>query len=83
MLLCGLLIEPQASHAITADVKDPKFFAAILRDDDSAVPNMTSEEVHRARRYIIHGKGKVPVRKWDGDTQSVVPVRFRASAAAG
>jgi hypothetical protein len=81
MLLCGLLIEQQANHAITADIKDPKFFAAIFRDDDSAISDMTAEEVHQARRYIIHGKGKVPVRKWDADAQSVVPVTFRASAA--
>ena len=83
MPLCGLLIEPQASHAITADVKDPKFFAAIFRDDDSAVPVMTAEEQRQARRYIIEGKGKVPVRKWDDYTHRDAPETYRISAAAG
>jgi len=41
MLLCGILVEPQVSPVITADAKDPQFFAAILGNDDSAVPDMT------------------------------------------
>ena len=35
MLLCGILIEPEAATVITADVKDPKFFAALFENDDS------------------------------------------------
>ena len=27
MLLCGLLVEAQASRVITADVKDPNFYS--------------------------------------------------------
>jgi hypothetical protein len=64
MMLCGLLLEPQASHVISADVKDPKFFAAIFRDADNAVPEMTAEELNQARRYIIYGEGTAPVRWW-------------------
>ena len=60
MLLCGILIEPEAAAVITADVKDPKFFAAIFENDDSAVPDMTPDELKQARRYVIHGEGTVP-----------------------
>ena len=66
MMLCGLLLEPGASHVISADVKDPKFFAAIFRDDDSAVPEMTAEELNQARQYIIKGEGTAPIRWWWG-----------------
>jgi hypothetical protein len=38
MLLCGLFIEPQASHAITADVKDQKFFAAFCATTTARCP---------------------------------------------
>jgi hypothetical protein len=61
---CCLLLEPGASHVISADVKDPKFFAAIFRDADNAVPEMTAEELNQARRYIIYGEGTAPVRWW-------------------
>ena len=60
MLLCGILIEPQASPVITADAKDPKFFAAIFENDDNAAPDMTPDELKQARRYVIHGEGTVP-----------------------
>ena len=60
MLLCGILLEPQASPVITADAKDPKFFAAIFENDDSAAPDMTPDELKQARRYVIHGEGTVP-----------------------
>ena len=64
MLLCGILVEAQASTVITADVKDPKFFAAIFGNDDDAVPDMTADELEQARQYIIHGQRAMPVRKW-------------------
>jgi hypothetical protein len=63
MLLCGILLEPQANPAITADAKDSSFFAAIFGNDDSAVPDMTPDQLKQARRYIIHGEGSVPTRK--------------------
>jgi hypothetical protein len=55
-----------ASHVISADAKDPKFFAAIFRDDDSAVPDMTAEELNQARRHIIYAEGTAPIRWWWG-----------------
>ena len=64
MLVCGLLVEAQAITVVTADVKDPKFNAAIFSNDDSAAPDMTTEELHQARRYIIQGEGTAPVRWW-------------------
>jgi hypothetical protein len=64
MLICGLLVEAQASSVITADVKDPKFYAAIFENDGGAAPDMTTEELHQARRYIIQGEGTAPVRWW-------------------
>jgi hypothetical protein len=65
MLLCGLLVEARAASVITADVKDPKFYTAIFGNDDSAAPDMTAEELHQARRYIIQGEGTAPVRgRW-------------------
>jgi hypothetical protein len=67
MLLCGLLVEARAASVITADVKDPKFYTAIFGNDDSAAPDMTAEELHQARRYIIQGEGTAPVRgRWAG-----------------
>ena len=64
MLLCGLLVEAQTNTVITADVKDPNFHAAIFGNDDSAVPDMTPEELEQARRYIVEGEGKAPARWW-------------------
>lgn len=60
MFLCGILIEPEAATVITADVKDPKFFAGIFENDDRAVSDMTPEELKQARRYVIQGEGTVP-----------------------
>jgi hypothetical protein len=64
MLLCGLLVEAQASSVITADVKDPKFYTAIFGNQDSAAPDLTAEELHQARRYIIQGEGAAPAPWW-------------------
>lgn len=66
MLLCGLLVEAHASSVITADVKDPKFYAAIFSGDDAAAPDMTAQELQQGRRYILHGEGTAPVRWWWG-----------------
>ena len=63
MLLCGILVEPQASPVITADVKDHDFFAAILGNDDSPVLDMTSDGLKRARHYIIQAEGSGPTGK--------------------
>jgi len=60
MLLCGLLVEAQAHSIITADVKDPKFHAAIFGHDDGAVPDMAPEQLQQARLYIVQGEGVIP-----------------------
>ena len=62
MFLCGLLVDAQASTVIIADVKDPKFHAAVFGNDNRAVPDMTADELRQARRYIVSGEGTAPVR---------------------
>lgn len=64
MFLCGLLVQAEASTVITADVQDPKFHIAIFGNDDSAVTDMTPDELQEARRYIVQGEGEAPVRWW-------------------
>jgi hypothetical protein len=63
MFPCGLLAEAHTSSVISADVKDPKFHAAIFGHDDSPVPDMRPEELQQTRPYIIHGEGTAPIRK--------------------
>jgi len=67
MFLCGLLVQAQSRTLITADVKDPKFHAAIFGNDDSAVSDITPDELQHARRYIIDGEGSARVRWWWGE----------------
>lgn len=62
ILLCGLLTETKRTTVITADVKDPKFYAAIFGKDDSAAPDITAEQLDQARRYIIGREGTPPSR---------------------
>jgi hypothetical protein len=64
MFLCGLLVQAEASTVITADVQDPNFHTAIFGNDDSAVTDMTPDELQEARRYIVQGEGEAPVRWW-------------------
>ena len=77
MLLCGLLVEDTATMVITADVKDPRFYTAIFGNDDSAAPDMTTEELHQARRYIIQGEGTAPSR--GHETKPALPVQRSAA----
>ena len=76
-LLCGLLVEASATMVITADVKDPKFYTAIFAYDDGAAPDMTTEELHQARRYIIQGEGTAPSR--GHETKPGLPVQRSAA----
>jgi hypothetical protein len=65
VLVDGIAVDDRVDGpVIRGDVKDSSFHAAIFGDDDRAVPDMTSEELAQARRYIIEGKGEIPVRKW-------------------
>ena len=50
MLLCGILIEPQASPVITADAKDPKFFAAIFENERMNAPQVEEVAEHQSCR---------------------------------
>jgi len=77
MLLCGLLLEAKATSVITADVKDLKFYVAIFGDDDSAAPDLTTDELHQARRYIIQGEGTAPSRRDEAKPE----LPFQPSAA--
>jgi hypothetical protein len=61
----GQLVRRTAATVITGDVKDPKFFAALFENDDSAAPDMTPDELKQARRYVIHGEGTVPRERRD------------------
>ena len=68
---------------IVADMKDEKFYDAIFRDDDDAVPDLTADELAQARQYIIHGEGGMPVRSWRQQSPRTAAVfTLRAGAAA-
>lgn len=49
------------SPGVLGDAKDPEFFAAIFKDDNSAVPEMRSLDLERLRRYVINGEGELPM----------------------
>jgi hypothetical protein len=76
MLLCGLLVAANA-NVITADVKDPKFYAAIFGNDDGAAPDITAEQLDQARRYIIQGEGTAP--SCGHETKPALPVQRSAA----
>ena len=77
MLLCGLLVESSATMVIAADVKDPKFYTAIFGNEDGAAPDLTTEELHQARTYIIQGEGTAPSR--GHETKPASPVQRSAA----
>jgi len=65
VLVDGIAVDNRPGRPVIAgDAKDGKFHAAIFGNDDGAIPDMTAEELAQARRYILHGQGGVPVRKW-------------------
>src|SRR5262249_32820179 len=58
MLVDGIAVDNRPGRpVIAADAKDKAFHAAIFGDDDSAMPDMTAEELEQVRCYIIHGEG--------------------------
>jgi hypothetical protein len=68
---------------IVEDIKDEKFYDAIFRDDDDAVPDLTADQLAHARRYIILGEGGIPVRSWRQQSPRTAAVfTFQAGAAA-
>ena len=65
VLVDGIAVDSRpGSPVITADAKDRNFHAAIFGNDDDAMPDMTTDELEQARRYIIHGEGAIPIRRW-------------------
>jgi hypothetical protein len=65
ILVDGIAVDDRPDGpVISADGKDSRFHAAIFRNDDAAVPEMTADELKQARRYIIEGRGNLPVRQW-------------------
>jgi hypothetical protein len=46
-------------------------------NDDSAAPDLTTEELHQARRYIIQGEGKAPSR--GREAKPALPVQRSAA----
>ena len=65
VLVDGIAVDNRPGRPVIAgDAKDGKLHAAIFGNDDGAIPDMTADELAQARRYILHGQGGVPVRKW-------------------
>jgi hypothetical protein len=65
ILVDGIAVDDRPDGpVISADGKDHRFHAAIFGNDDTAVPEMTADELKQARRYIIEGRGNLPVRQW-------------------
>ena len=68
---------------IVDDMKDEKFYDAIFRDNDDAIPDLSADELAQARRYIIHGEGGMPVRSWRQQSPRTAAVfTLQAGAAA-
>jgi len=61
-ILAGrIAISTTSRHIIGADVGDRAFHAAIFYNDRAAIPEITTTDLRRLRRYIIHRKGVLPV----------------------
>jgi len=87
VLVDGITVDDRSElPVISADTMDQRFHAAIFDDDDHAVDDMTSEELGQLRRYILFGKGVMPVHKWrlskpKIDAAVVIPSAAQASYA--
>jgi hypothetical protein len=67
VLLDGIAVDHRPDGVVvTDDIRDPTFYAAIFENKDSAISDMMADELKQARRYIIHGEGRAPVRGWSG-----------------
>ena len=83
ILVDGIAVDDRPDGpVISADGKDSRFHAAIFRDDDTAVPEMTAEELKQARRYIIEGRGSLPVRQWRQLRRNAAPADAMAHSSA-
>jgi hypothetical protein len=62
-ILAGrIAIDTRSRHIIGADAGDPAFHAAIFYKGRAATPEIAAKDLRRLRRYIIHRKGRLPVR---------------------
>jgi hypothetical protein len=76
VLVDGIAVDSRPGHPVIAgDAKDGAFHAAIFGNDDRAIPDMTADDLKQARRYILHGQGGMPVRRWR-ELKLVPPVRI-------
>src|SRR5947208_16022433 len=58
----GIAIEARQGHpVILPDAKDPASFAAILNNDNGAIPEMRALDLERLRRFIIAGACELPI----------------------
>ena len=58
----GITVGEQAGEPIIlSDAKDPEFFAAIFKNDNSAIPEVRALDLERLRGYIISGEGELPM----------------------
>jgi len=82
ILVDGIAVDDGSDGpVIRADNKDNSFHAAIFGNDDRAISDMTPDELRQVRRYIIEGRGEMPVRKWR-ETRRDPQDRVGASAMA-
>jgi hypothetical protein len=64
VLVDGIAVDSRPGHPVIAgDAKD------------GAIPDMSADELKQARRYILHGQGGMPVRRWR-ELKLVPPVRI-------
>ena len=62
ILADGIAIDGRPGHPVViGDAKDPEFFAAIFRNDNSAIPEMRAVDLEQLRRYIIEVEGELPM----------------------
>ena len=84
MFLCGLLVDAHTSSVISADVKDPKFHAAIFGHDDSPVePDRETKSIGHEETYARDHHEHEPLRRELVRMADAVAGRLRAARLAG
>ena len=62
ILADGIAVDGRPGYPVViGDSKDPEFFAAIFRNDNSAIPEMRAVDLEQLRRHIIEGEGELPM----------------------
>jgi len=58
----GIAIDGRPGYPVViGDANDPEFFAAIFRNDNSAIPEMRTVDLEQLRRRVIEGEGELPM----------------------